>query len=267
MDFSGIIGLIVSALLLLIFGFGSTANIPMFIDIPSLSITVGMSIMAMVCAYPPSFWKGLPGFTKMFVIVQKHDLAETVSQLMTYADSARREGILSLENDLEKVEDPFLRKGIQLAVDGAEKAIIENILETEKDNIDERHKANIEFYENLGAMGPAFGMIGTLVGLVLMLQQMDDPAAIGPAMAVALITTFYGSLLANMFCWPIATKLKIRHSAEMAEKSIMLAGILAVQAGENPRMVLWKLAAYLDPKARVELEAAKERERQEKSGK
>jgi len=264
MDLSGIIGLIISVLLLLIFGFSSTENIPMFIDPPSMAITIGMSFMAMVCAYPPSFWKSIPGFLKMYVFVQKHDVAGTVSQLISFAEQARREGILALENSLEKVEDPFLKKGIQLAVDGTEKAVIESILETEKDNIEERHKANIGFIDGLGAMGPAFGMIGTLVGLVLMLKQMNDPAAIGPAMAIALITTFYGSLLANMICWPISTKLKIRHEEEMAEKTVMLAGILAVQAGENPRVVQWKLSAYLDPKTRVELEAAKEREKQER---
>jgi chemotaxis protein MotA len=264
MDLTGIIGLIISALLLLFFGFGSTANIPMFIDPPSATITIGMSFMAMVCAYPPSFWKSLPGFLKMYVFVQNRDIGETISQIITFAEQARREGILALENSLDKVNDPFLKKGIQLAVDGTEKVVIERILEIEKDSVEERHKFNYGFFENLGAMGPAFGMIGTLVGLVLMLQNMSDPAAIGPAMAIALITTFYGSLLANMICWPIATKLKLRHAEEMTEKQVMLEGILAVQAGENPRIVQWKLASYLNPDGRAELEAAKEREKQER---
>jgi chemotaxis protein MotA len=264
MDFSIIIGLATSVFLMGYFGFGSTANIPMFIDPPSMALTVGMSTMAMICAYPPSFWKTLPGFLKMTVIVQERDIAKTISQIIGFAEQARREGILALENSLETVDDPFLKKGIQLAVDGTEKVVIEKILEIEKDSVEERHKYNIAFFENYGAMGPAFGMIGTLVGLVLMLQNMSDPAAIGPAMAIALITTFYGSLLANMVCWPVATKLKIRHGEEMAVKQVMLEGILAVQAGENPRIVQWKLAAYLNPEARAELEATKERERQER---
>jgi len=264
MDFSIIIGLAASIFLIGYFGFGSPDNIPMFIDPPSVAITIGMSTMAMVCAYPPSFWKTLPGFVKMTIVVQEHSVAKTISQIIGFAEQARREGILALENSLDTVEDPFLKKGIQLAVDGTEKAVIEKIMEIEKDSIEERHKYNAGFFDNYGAMGPAFGMIGTLVGLVLMLKNMSDPAAIGPAMAVALITTFYGSLLANMICWPIATKLKLRHGEEMAEKQVMLEGILAVQAGENPRIVQWKLAAYLDPKARAELEEAKERERQEK---
>jgi chemotaxis protein MotA len=263
MDLTGIVGLIVSVGLLGIFGLGSADNIPMFIDPPSLAITMGMSIMAMVCAYPAGFWKTLPGFLKMYIVVQKHSVEETIAQIITFAEQARREGILALENSLEKVDDPFLRKGIQLAVDGTEKTVIERILEIEKDSIEGRHKSNIAFFENLGAMGPAFGMIGTLVGLVLMLKQMSDPTAIGPAMAIALITTFYGSILANLICWPIAAKLKFRHEEEMAEKQVMLEGILAVQAGENPRIVQWKLASYLNPEARAELEAIKERERQD----
>ncbi|MDR3001072.1 MAG: MotA/TolQ/ExbB proton channel family protein [Fibromonadaceae bacterium] len=264
MDFSGIIGLVVSLLLMVFIGFGGTSNMYMFVDPPSVAITVGMSIMAMICAYPPSFWKTLPSFVKIYVVTQKYNVTETVTQIILFAEQARREGILALENSLEKVEDPFLKKGIQLAVDGTERAVIESILETEKETIEERHKMNIDFFVNLGAMAPAFGMIGTLIGLVLMLQNMSDPAAIGPGMAIALLTTFYGSLVANMLCWPIATKLQNRHNEEMAEKTVMLAGVLAVQAGENPRVVQWKLSAYLEPKARAELDAAKEREKAER---
>jgi chemotaxis protein MotA len=134
MDFSIIIGLATSVFLIGYFGFGSTANIPMFIDPPSVAITIGMSTMAMVCAYPPSFWKTLPGFVKMVIVVQEHDLAKTISQIIGFAEQARREGILALENSLDTVEDPFLKKGIQLAVDGTEKAVIEKIMEIEKDS-------------------------------------------------------------------------------------------------------------------------------------
>lgn len=261
MDLSGIIGLVVSFSIMIIWGLGSIDNLPFFIDMPSIAIVIGCSLMCMVCAYPPSFWKTLPVFAKMYVIVQRHDLVTTINQIIGFAEQARREGILALENSLENVSDPFLKKGIQLAVDGTEKAVIESILSIELENIEARHKTNIAFFDNLGAMGPAFGMLGTLIGLVLMLQNMSDPASIGPAMAIALITTFYGSVLANMIAWPIATKLRIFHDDEMAEKQVMMEGILSVQAGENPRIVQWKLTAYLDPKARMELEAAKEAER------
>ena len=261
MDPTGILGIIASFAIMIIWGFGDISNAPTFMDGPSVAIVVGMSAMAMVCGYPANFWKTVPGFLKMYIFFQKRDIAVTIQQIIGFAEQARREGILALENSLETVSDSFLKKGIQLAVDGTEKAIIESVLEIEKDSIEERHKKNIELFENIGAMGPAFGMIGTLIGLVLMLQNMSDPAAIGPAMAIALITTFYGSLIANVFAWPVANKLKVRNAEEMLEKQVMLEGILAVQAGENPRVVQWKLAAYLNPTERAELEAAKERER------
>jgi len=263
MDLNGILGIVMSFAVIVIWGLGSIDNLPIFLDIPSTAIVLGGTILTIVAGYPGSFWKTVPGFMKMFVVVRKYDVAGTVAQIITFAEQARREGILALENSLEKVEDQFLKKGIQLAVDGTEKNIIERILEVEKENIEGRHKANIAFIEAIIAMGPSFGMLGTLIGLVLMLQNMSDPASIGPAMAIALITTFYGSVLANMIAWPIATKLKLRHEEEMAEKQVMLEGILAVQAGENPRIVQWKLSAYLDPEARTRLEASKEKERQE----
>ena len=199
---------------------------------------------------------------KMFLIARKYDIPETIAQIIGFAEQARREGILALENSLEKLDDPFLKKGIQLAVDGTEKTQIEEILGAEKDSIEKRHMANLAFLESMMAMAPSFGMMGTTIGLVLMLKNMSDPSMIGPAMAIALITTFYGSIMANMVGWPVATKLKIRHAEEMEEKQVMLEGILAVQAGVNPRMVQYKLSAYLKPEARAKLEAAKEREKQ-----
>ena len=218
-------------------------------------------MMCMVWAYPPGFWKTVPGFFKMYVMVQRHDLSGTINTIISLAEKGRREGLLALDNSLDNIEDPFLKKGIQLAVDAIDRAVIENILETEMDKIDVRHKDNIGFFENLGAMGPAFGMLGTLIGLVLMLQNMSDPSAIGPAMAIALITTFYGSVLANMVAWPIETKLRIRHNEEMAEKRVMMDGILAVQAGENPKVMMYKLISHLEPDVRAEFEAAREKDK------
>ncbi|MDR0516864.1 MAG: MotA/TolQ/ExbB proton channel family protein [Fibromonadaceae bacterium] len=258
MDLTGIIGIVISLAIMGIWGLGGAENIPIFIDFPSLAIVGGCSLMCMVCAYPPGFWKTVPGFFKMYIVVQERDLAGTINTIIKLAEQGRREGLLALDNSLESIDDPFLKKGIQLAVDAIDRAVIESVLEVEIDKIDSRHKDNIGFFENLGSMGPAYGMLGTLIGLVLMLQNMSDPAAIGPAMAIALITTFYGSILANMIAWPIATKLKIRHGEEMAEKNVMLAGILAVQAGENPKVMMFKLISHLDPVARAEFEASRE---------
>ncbi len=135
-----------------------------------------------------------------------------------------------------------------LVVDGTDPELVRGIMETEMDAIETRHKANMSFWENLGGMGPAWGMIGTLIGLVNMLQNLSDAAAIGPAMAVALLTTFYGSLLSNWICTPVATKLKYINAEEMMVKGILVEGLLSIQAGENPRVIEEKLKSYLPPK-------------------
>ncbi|MDR2581070.1 MAG: MotA/TolQ/ExbB proton channel family protein [Fibromonadaceae bacterium] len=259
MDLTGIIGLIISFALMLFFGLGSTSNIPLFIDVPSIAIVVGCTAMCLVCSYPPGFWKTLPGFLKMYILVQERDLPGTINTIISLAERGRREGLLALDNSLEDIKDPFLKKGIQLAVDAIDRAVIENVLEVEMEKIDERHKFNIGFFENMGAVAPAFGMFGTMIGLILMLSNMNDPTTIGPAMAICLITTFYGLILVNTVAVPIITKLKIRHTEEMAEKRVIMDGVLAVQAGENPKVMMYKLISHLDPSTRAEFEAAREK--------
>lgn len=136
-------------------------------------------------------------------------------------------------------------------MDGTDPDLVRGIMETELISIEDRHKKNISFWEDLGAMGPAWGMIGTLIGLVNMLYEMDDPSAIGPSMAVALITTLYGSLLANWICTPVASKLKTNNSGEIMMKEIMIEGLLSIQAGENPRVIEEKLKSFLSPGDRI----------------
>ncbi|MBO6213903.1 MAG: MotA/TolQ/ExbB proton channel family protein, partial [Lachnospiraceae bacterium] len=141
-----------------------------------------------------------------------------------------------------------LKKGIMLVVDGTDPELVRAIMETEMDAIETRHKTNIQFWEDVGGMGPSWGMIGTLIGLINMLKNLSDPSSIGPAMAVALVTTFYGSLLANWICTPVATKLKRKNDAEMMVKGIEVEGLLSIQAGENPRVIEEKLKSFLTPK-------------------
>ena len=149
------------------------------------------------------------------------------------------------------MEDEFLKKGILLIVDGTDPELVRAIMETELVSMDSRHKARIGFWDNVAAMGPAWGMIGTLVGLVNMLNNMDDPSSIGPNMAVALITTLYGSLLANWICAPISNKLKANNDLEMMQKEIMIEGLLSIQAGENPRVIEEKLKSFVSPGERA----------------
>lgn len=158
---------------------------------------------------------------------------------------------MSLEEAAGEIDDAFLRKGILLVVDGTDPELVRAIMETELVSMEDRHKKKITFWEDVGSMGPAWGMIGTLVGLVNMLNNMSDPNSIGPQMAVALITTLYGSLLANWICTPIAMKLKMNNDEECRMKEIMVEGLLSIQAGENPRVIEEKLKSFLAPKDRT----------------
>jgi chemotaxis protein MotA len=174
--------------------------------------------------------------------------AETIIPLLVdFGQKARRDGILVLQNETDKIKDPFILKGVQLAIDGMEPQIINAILENEIDHIKERHKAGYQIVLTFGTFAPAFGMIGTLIGLVLMLQQMDDPSKIGPAMSIALITTFYGAVLANLVFLPLAGKLKKKSEDEMLTLELAQEGIVAIAAGDNPRIIEQKLHGYLIP--------------------
>ena len=170
--------------------------------------------------------------------------------LITFSEKARREGILALEDDIAELTDPFLKKGIQLVVDGTEPEKIKNVLQIEMDKILERHSQNQLVFDKLDSFFPAFGMIGTLIGLVLMLTQLSNKEALGKSLATALITTFYGTVGANIIAHPFKTKLEDRDTQEILIKEIMLEGILSIQAGENPRILKDKLVSFLSPALR-----------------
>ena len=173
-----------------------------------------------------------------------------IRKIIDLSNVARKEGLLSLEEAAADMDDAFLKKGILLMVDGTDPELVRAIMETELVSIEGRHKTCIGFWDTLGAMGPAWGMIGTLIGLVDMLYHMDNVATLGPAMAVALITTFYGSVLANAICTPVSNKLKADNGAEMMLKEVMIEGLLSIQAGENPRVIEEKLKSFLSPQDR-----------------
>ena len=184
----------------------------------------------------------------------ENDMPSVIRKIIELSNVARKEGLLSLEEASAELDDPFLKKGILLIVDGTDPELVRAIMETELNSIDSRHRSKISFWEDLGAMGPAWGMIGTLIGLVNMLQDMDDPSSIGPSMAVALITTLYGSILANWICAPVASKLKCQNNDEMVIKEIMIEGLLSIQAGENPRVIEEKLKSFLTPAEKAAME-------------
>ena len=257
MDLASLIGLVV-CFILVIFGIvfrNSIDTLLNFVDIPSVLITFGGAFCAVLASKTmQDFMKGLKSISLIFK-VPKFDLPEVIRKIIELSNVARKEGLLALEEASAELDDAFLRKGVLLIVDGTDPELVRGILETEMSSIDDRHKKNIAFWNDLGGMGPAWGMIGTLIGLVNMLKQMNDPSSIGPSMAVALLTTLYGSLLANWICMPVAQKLSVNNSTEMSIKEVMIEGLLSIQAGENPRVIEEKLKSFLSPAEKEAMEA------------
>ena len=249
MDIASIIGLL-ACFALMIFGmvFGKTFSAVMsFLHAPSALITFGGAFMCIMASYSMSnFVGGLKSFTLIFK-ESAMNVPEIIQKIIDLSNVARKEGLLSLEEAAGDIDDDFLKKGILLVVDGTDPELVRAIMETELASVESRHKDKIGFWENVGAMGPAWGMIGTLIGLVLMLKDLSDFNSIGPNMATALITTFYGSVLANWICAPVATKLKGKNDEEMMVKEIEIEGLLSIQAGENPRVIEEKLKSFLAP--------------------
>ncbi|VAX18274.1 Flagellar motor rotation protein MotA [hydrothermal vent metagenome] len=248
MDIATVIG-IVGGLGLIFVAIGAE-QIIYFVSVPSLLIVVGGAGAAIMVNYPMSDVIAMIGVLKNTLLYKAVSPKEVIPKLVDYASTARRDGILALQSVTADISDPFMSKGIQLAIDGAEPQVIMKILETEVEYIKERHRIGADMALTFGTFLPAFGMIGTLVGLVLMLQKLDDPSTIGPSMAIALITTFYGALLANLVFLPMAGKLKKRSSDEVMIKELMTEGIVSIATGDNPRIIEQKLHVFLLPKLR-----------------
>ena len=224
-----------------------------FIDIPSVFITIGGSIASVMTAHKlPDFINGFKAFGLPFQ-EKVVDPGQVITQIIELSNVGRKEGLLALEEAANNIEDEFLKKGIMLVVDGTDPELVRGILETDLYCLQDRHGKVIGFFEKWAEMGPAWGMIGTLIGLVNMLKMLDDPSAIGPQMAVALLTTLYGSLIANWMCIPLAYKLKANDALEVIMKEITIEGLLSIQAGENPRVIEEKLKSFLAPAAREAL--------------
>lgn len=248
MDIATIIGIITAYSMIFL---GMRGQFGAFINLPSVFIVVGGTIGSLFMAYPLNKVLNVTGVVKNAFFVHKTTPAQTIKQLVEFAEQARREGILALESRSQEVDNEFLQKGIQLAVDGTEPELIKEILTTEVNFLEQRHEESAKFFIFGGGIAPAFGMIGTLMGLILMLGQMSSVETIGPNMAVALITTMYGSILANTIFLPIAEKLKANSQKEILEKELMLEGIMAIQSGDNPRIVEQKLVAFIEPSVRA----------------
>ena len=254
MDLASIIGLVVAFAMMMLgimTGDDGVAGIKYFWDFKSVLITFGGAFFSTMAAYSmKDYIAGLKSFLLIFKS-STQNIPEMIAKIIDLSNVARKEGLLSLEEVASELDDEFLKKGILLIVDGTDPELVRAILETELISTEERHKKKINFWQDLGSMGPAWGMIGTLIGLILMLQNMSDASAIGPAMSVALITTLYGSILANWICSPVANKLKAYNADEIMLKEIMIEGLLSIQAGENPRVIEEKLKSFLAPAERM----------------
>lgn len=249
MDIATLAG-IIAGIAFIITGILLNGDLSTFYDLPSIAIVLGGTIASTLIAYPLEAISGIFKASKNLFLKNQDDPNAIIDKLMELANIARREGLLALEEAVQGEEDEFLQKGILLIVDGTDPELVKNILETELNFIEERHSQGQGVFRTMGAFAPAYGMIGTLIGLINMLKTLDKPETIGPSMSIALVTTFYGTLLANLFFLPTAEKLKYKSDREILYKEIILEGILSIQAGENPRIIEEKLKAFLSPKYR-----------------
>jgi chemotaxis protein MotA len=216
-------------------------NILWFWDPPSVMIVVGGTIASMLVGYPIKKVLSIINLTRLAIFPPTFNYEELIMDIISFSEKARREGLLALEDTIAEVDDPFMRKGLQLIVDGTDPSLVRNILEIEIEQMIVRHDGNKRMFDDAATYAPAFGMIGTLMGLVMMLVNLSDKSKIGPYLAVAIITTFYGAVMCYLFFSPVATKLDQMTQEEVLVKQIIIAGVLSVHSGENPRITKDKL--------------------------
>ena len=257
MDFASIVGTIMAAMAIVVGTFAAGISAGQIIDVASLFITVGGASGTVILSNPlPLTLNTFKVYRQIFHVPQ-FDVKGKILQIVSFSEKARRDGLLALEDDMEELNDDFMKKALQLVVDGTDPEIVRNVMQIDLESMEERHKNNRSWFDSLATLAPGFGMLGTLIGLVGMLANLGgDPSAIGRGMAAALITTFYGSLIQNMLAVPVSNKLKNRTNEEVLVKQVMIEGTLSIQAGDNPRIVQEKLASYLTPDMRAELKQA-----------
>jgi chemotaxis protein MotA len=251
MDISSVVGVLLAfGLILASILAAPGAVLSAFIDVPSGLVVLGGAVAATTICFPLKSMLSSPLICLKVFLNKSESLPKLIAQLVELGEIARRDGLLALESKLEEVEHPFIKLGVQMAVDGTRAELIEDILRTEIDAVSTRHRDGKNILEQLGRFAPAFGMIGTLSGLVIMLGTLSDPSAIGGGMAVALITTLYGAIASNAVFLPFAEKLSFINKQELLSMEIAVRGIIDIQSGENPRVIEQKLSMFLPPKVR-----------------
>lgn len=264
MDIASLAGLVVGIVMLLYGIISSGAKVMTYVDYPSMIITIGGSLASVMTSNKlPDFINALKvGLQKAIKEPENGDPKAIITTILDMANVARKDGLLALEGVANDISDEFLKKGVMLVVDGTDSDLVRAILENDMGSMTDRHNKIINFFDTWGTQCPAWGMIGTLIGLINMLKDLSDPSTIGPNMAVALITTFYGSVIANWLCVPVVNKLKINNDNEILVKTLTVEGLLSIQAGENPRIIEEKLKTFLAPAERdsVGIDASKAKE-------
>ena len=245
MDLATMLGLLLGIFCVVFGVLSGGGSLKLFINPPSMLIVIGGTIGATFLNYPLNEVLGVVKVVKNAFLQKEESPGTIIDTLVSFAETARREGILSLEQQAQTLDDDFLKNGINLAVDGTEPEYIKEIMATELDYISERHKAGAGIFDSMALYAPAFGMIGTLIGLIFMLGSMDNPAMIASSMAIALVTTFYGAVLSNIIFLPIAGKLKERSNNEIVKKEMILTGIMSIQSGDIPGMVEQRMVSFL----------------------
>ena len=227
-----------------------------FFDAPSLMVVVGGAIAATLISFPLKNFLSVFGVGMKVLLYKLDSIPSLVEEIVSLAETARRDGLLALEGRIDEIENPFIVLGVQMAVDGTRPEVMEDILRTELDAVATRHRDGKALLDCMGRFAPAFGMIGTLMGLIIMLGDMSDPSKIGQGMAVALLTTLYGAIASNVAFLPFAEKLGFTNKQELLAMEIIVRGIMAIQSGENPRVIEQKLNTFVPPKMRNTEKAA-----------
>lgn len=263
MDLATIIG-IISGVIMIIIPISVGGGISSFYDTMSVFIVLGGGLAATLVSYKLSEMFNIIRITAKAFKSQETSQEEVIAMLVTFSQAARKEGLLSLETKLDNVSDDFLKQSLMLVIDGIEADAVKETMELELESIAARHANGQSMYKTMAALFPAWGMIGTLIGLVQLLKSLSDPSKIGPAMAVALITTFYGSVLANLICTPIANKLGKKSKEEITQKQMILEGVLSIQAGDNPKVLEQKLKTFLSPEQKIKYQQLNNQESSKK---
>ncbi len=256
MDIATVVGVILSLGLIIASIVTGGGVITAFIDPASVMVVIGGVIAVVMISFP------LKNFLSVFSVTLKafsHKLepvSDIIQQIVSLAETARKDGLLALESRVGDIENPFIVLGVQMAVDGTRPEVMEDILRTELDAVATRHRDGKALLDQAGRFAPAFGMIGTLIGLIIMLGDMSDPSKIGAGVAVALLATLYGAIVSNAIFLPLAEKLGFINKQELLAMEIVVRGIMAVQAGENPRIIRQKLNTFVPPKLRQSVKAA-----------